>query len=135
MSAFVVAPEHINAIVSWGEAHKHQASYWWAGRRRPIAGDAARVASVLHAQNVRSVNARYEECDPGHGHRYVQRPRARQLSAVQLLGALDCYEYQASETDDWPETEAHAIVDALRRMAIMDLPGYAWPTHDTLAAA
>ena len=61
MSAFLVDDYHINALVSWAAGrHGHQAiTYYWSGSRRDIRHDPRRVASVLFAENVRSVNARY----------------------------------------------------------------------------
>lgn len=94
MSAFVVSADHINALTSWAEAYgqkRHQLTYWWQGRHRPIAGDGARVAAVLYAENVRSVNSRYGENEPGHGHIYrpelaaARRPPVEILKALQLL--------------------------------------------------
>ena len=127
MSCYIVPAAHINALTSWAEAYGHnrrELAYYWQGKRRPIAGDGQRVASVLFAENVRSVNGRYDDSQPAHGHIYRPEPRTLRRSAVEILTALDGYEYQASECDDWNESEACAIVHALRAAAIQALPGY-----------
>lgn len=124
MSAYIVHPAHINALVSWAEGqHSPAVSYYWQGRHRPIAGDGDRIAAVLHAENVRSVNHRYAEHDPAHGHVYAPEG-GRDRSAVEILKAIDGYEYQACECPDYAETEANAICTALRNAAIHRLPGY-----------
>lgn len=122
MSAHVVPASHINALATWMASTG--STYYWAGRRRPVEGDAHRVAAVLYAENVRSVNSRYRQSDPAHGHLYTCNPQHARLSAVAILAALDCYEYQACECDDWDQSEACAIVHAARRDAIRALPGY-----------
>ena len=55
MSAYLVPAYHINALVSWaaGKHGSNAVSYYWAGRHREVRNDAARVASVLFAENVR----------------------------------------------------------------------------------
>lgn len=128
MSAFVVSDFHINALVSWAEQQMGigAVSYFWQGRGRYVREDAARVASVLFAENVRSVNTRYGEHESAHG--FVYRPAAavglRALSPVQVIKACHCLAYQSNETDDWEATEAKAILDAIERAAIYQLPGY-----------
>jgi len=122
MSCYLLPAAHIDALTSWAESIPGL-TYWWQGKHRPIAGDGQRVASVLYAENVRSVNGHYHENTPAHGHRY--RPELGAMRpAVAILKALDGYEYQACECDDWSGSEACAIVDALRRAAISALPGY-----------
>lgn len=130
MSAFLVNPYHINALVSWAafKAGPNIVSYYWGGRRRNIRGDEARIASVLYAENVRSVNARYNECDPAHGFRFKCEPQACYLKPGQILGALHCLEYQSCESSDWRESEAFAIVRGIEYAAIRMVDGYdgAW---------
>lgn len=124
MSAYLVPAAHINALVAWAE-NRHGSgavSYFYAGARRQVRNDAKRIASVLYAENVRSVNSRYKECDSAHG--FVYRPNLIDLSAVQVLKALDGYSYQACETGDWEDSEAFAIVAGIRSAAIHALPGY-----------
>ena len=125
MSANICPDFHINALVTWA-ANKHgnnSVSYYWQGSHRPLRGDAQRIASVLYAENVRSVNARYEACDPAHGFSYVPTSH-NLLNPVDVIKACHGYSYQACETSDWEQTEAHAIIKGIERCAIRALPGY-----------
>lgn len=125
MSAYIVPAAHINALVCWAECKNgnNAVSYYYAGSRRHVRNDAKRIASVLYAENVRSVNSRYKECDPAHGFVY-KRDLINLLSPVQVLKALDGYSYQACECEDWEASEAFAIVNGIRHAAIRCLPGY-----------
>jgi hypothetical protein len=40
------------------------------------------------------------------------------LLATQIVKACDCYDYQACETDDYPQSEAAALVEKVREQAI-----------------
>jgi hypothetical protein len=46
------------------------------------------------------------------------------LTAVELLKAIDCYEYQASEYSKYEGSGTQSIVSSLRKSAIAALPGY-----------
>lgn len=122
MSAFIVSDYHINALVSWAaDRHGYRAvTYYHAGRRRDIREAPARVASVLYAENVRSVNARYDEAERADGFRF-KRVATSRLKAADIVNACNCLDYQSCETPDWRETEAFAIVDAIRDAAVRDL--------------
>ena len=123
MSAYLVPGYHIDALVTYAALTGGGLSYYWQGSRRAIRGDEARVASVLYAENVRSVNARYAQHDSAHGHRY--RPVLPMLRAIDIIKACHGYAYQACETDDWESTEAAAVVRAIEAGAVRMLPGYA----------
>lgn len=126
MSAYVVSDYHINALVTWA-ATRHgndRVTYYWEGRSRDVRENPKRIASVLYAENVRSVNARYNECDtPSFRYRPIALGYAK-LTPVQVLKACNCYEYQACETDDWEQSEACAIINGIREEAVSALPGY-----------
>lgn len=139
MSAFIVPDYHINALVTWAmERHGLSAvSYFWGGRRREVRNDQKRIASVLFAQNVRSVNYRYQDAEPAHGFKF-QRV-ANRLNPIDVIKACHGYSYQACETDDWDQTEAFAIIHGIERAAIRALPGYdnsnAWCLSEDKVAA
>lgn len=139
MSAYVVPDYHINALVTWAmERHGLAAvTYYWGGRRREVRGDEKRIASVLHAENVRSVNSRYNEADPAHGFKFKRV--SNRLNPIDVIKACHGYGYQACETADWEQSEAFAIVDAITQSAIRSLPGYeasrAWCLTEDKATA
>ena len=135
MSAFVVNPSHICALVHWSVtpkpghypgAGRAPLRYYWNGSSHQISGNEQRVASVLHAANVRSVNARYQDNISADGFKYraPTSSKLRNLSPIQILKANHCYAYQACETDDWQQSEAFAIIAAIEQEAICTLPGY-----------
>lgn len=97
---------------------------------------ASLYADVLYRENIRSVLTRYPkdtiESAPGP----IKKPAhitvtardhctaALRLPAVALLKMLDCLEYQSCESDDWENTVAYRLLNAIRRAAIRAIPGY-----------
>ena len=91
------------------------------------------LGQMLAAQNAASVRYRYEDAD-GRGmvpswadafYEYTPIPPLDPSpTVVELLCAIDCYEYQACETPGWPDTEAFQFCEALRKGLIRHLPGY-----------
>lgn len=124
MSAYLVPDYHINALVSWaaGRHGSNAVSYYWGGRRRDVRGDEKRIASVLYAENVRSVNARYRESDPAHG--FVFKRVVNVLNPIDVIKGCHGYGYQACEAEGYEQSEAFAIVAAIAQSAICALPGY-----------
>lgn len=55
---------------------------------------------------------------------YAYKRYGNALKPVVVLKAIDCYEYQSCEHDEWAESEAHAFCHALRKRMIHSLPGY-----------
>ena len=83
-----------------------------------------RIGQVLLAENVRSVNHRYDEQRGGESYHFTRFPYV--VRVANLLGLIDCLAYQSCEHPEWEESEAHAILQALKGAAIHQLPGYAW---------
>jgi hypothetical protein len=91
------------------------------------------VGQMLVDANTASVNDRYDENNV-----YVYSyspPKHIQWQTVELLKAIDCFEYQSCETGDWVGSEAYNFCDSLRGRLIGTLPDYsdsAWGiTADT----
>lgn len=124
MSAYVVPDYHINALVSWaaGRHGSGAVSYYWEGKRREVRGNEKRIASVLYAENVRSVNSRYKESDPAHG--FVYKAVPNMLNPIDVIKGCHGYGYQACEAEGYEQSEAFAIVAAIAQSAIRALPGY-----------
>lgn len=55
---------------------------------------------------------------------YSYKQPRRRFSPVEILKAIDCFDYQSCETGDWRETEAYAFCQSLRDDMIGRLPGY-----------
>ena len=124
MSAFTLSNKHITAMLSMsGPRYPGDgASYYWNNEAHAFNGHAQEIGQKLVDQNWRSVNYRYDENEPAP--RYAYEHPAMQVTPVQVIKACNCYNYQSCETPDWPETEAYAIMRALRERAINSLPGY-----------
>ena len=133
MSAFVVGHDHIDALLSYAIEHK-------LGYYDPILKDrvyfteanATDHGRALLKENERSVGHRYGETDPtdmpgtiGQNSRnYVWHQWEGKLTAVSILKACDCFDYQACETDDYEASGAYRIIDAIRGAAGRRTPGY-----------
>ncbi|MGA2162921.1 MAG: hypothetical protein ABSH36_00450 [Solirubrobacteraceae bacterium] len=147
MSAFVVSHSHIHLLVhtamygptatrrTWHTfSYYHRTPNEPAGNSgtqhtiRPGDFDAAdKLGQLLVSENVKSVHSRYpnDHCIPPEDYSALYRfgtpPR---VSTIDVLVALDSYEYQACEHSGWRTSEAHSFTDALRRAVIGHLPGY-----------
>lgn len=123
MSAFVVSNETVTGML---EGAKHFIGhnglyYYWNDEVHYFAGHTKEIGQILVDENYKSVNYRYSEETPSH--QFAVMP-IRHLSHVEILKLCDCYTYQACETPDWEESEAYAIVQAIRARVIHTLPGY-----------
>lgn len=144
MSAFVVDFHHINALVTF--ALDVQASYWNPAAQERVnvtSYNAEEIGRLLLDENVRSVGHRYSGRISGEEKSaaadYAFKRYNAPLSAVQILKAVECLEYQCCETDDWESTVAWRICQSLKGYAISRLPGYdaaAWgvPSASTFSA-
>lgn len=158
MSAFVVEPTHVDALVSaglswrigcsdlrwfWPELDRSEDMDALRGKTRELTFDSAgRVASMLYTECYVSVRYRYDS--PAHEEMpgLIDMPRPDEYvfaimngtpDPVVVLKALSCYEYQACEHPGWLSSEARQFCDALRHRAIRALPGYdaaPWEIHD-----
>ena len=124
MSAYLVPDYHINALVGWAASRhgSNAVSYYWQGKHRQVRNDERRIASVLYAENVRSVNARYKESEPAHG--FIFQRVVNMLNPIDVIKGCHGYSYQACEADGWEESEAFAIIGGIENSAIRSLPGY-----------
>ena len=77
---------------------------------------------MLVDENAASVNYRYDE-DDAYIYAY-QQPQHTTWTDVEILKALDCYQYQSCEHPAWRDSQAHAFCRALEGRLIQALPGY-----------
>jgi hypothetical protein len=128
MSAFICSDMHINAIVNY--AADKRISYWLKnGERVEItAFNAEEVGRILMAENVRSMVARYGdsleegERNADSDYRYALFPTP--LTAVEVIKACHCLDYQSCETEDWETSLACEILSRIIKHATHDIPGY-----------
>lgn len=149
MSVYIVSIHHIRALVNAGlnlrdgplrwersvpTAEQRERAYQrgmpWGSEALEVVKEitavltretAERVGAMLVAQNRYSADFRYDESEIEE--LYTHGPSSRR-TVIELLGAINCYEYQACETPDWEQSEAYRFCDALRRALIRELPGW-----------
>ena len=123
MSAFIVSNDHIKALVRFASVNDlgyyHVASATFVR----VSGKEDSAAQMLLNENVRSVNFRYG--DTAQADRISYDINTPGLTAVQIIKAAACLEYQSCETSGWTDSEAKALLDSIRSEAIAQLPGYA----------
>jgi hypothetical protein len=137
MSAYIVSPDHITALLAGFAAHSRRQ------RCRPLSeDDLSEIGRQLLLENCRSVAYRYDTpVDDGwqdyrFDRKYLFRPPVR--ATAQLLKLCDCLEYQSCERDDWYASAAFRKLDEIRSVLISSLPGYEqgpWEFHFDKEAA
>lgn len=86
----------------------------------------ALIKEELRLENQASIRARYgddEDFDKGAPFKPIWEDQA---TIAQALGALSCYEYQASESDTWQKSYAFALCKAIRRNLCRKVSGDNW---------
>lgn len=147
MSAFIVDPIHIDALVTAGlEFSRPYGLHWYdvdpdeldhddvADHHHELTYETAgRTAVMLYAENCASVLYRYPQDTIQSAPGLIDKPTPdeyefRKLPGtpkpVDVLSALACYEYQSCEHPGWKTSEAKRFCDALRAACIRRLPGY-----------
>jgi hypothetical protein len=124
MSAFIVGDEHISAMLKAANlcGPGGGRSYYWNGEGTAFLSNIQVIGQKLVDENYRSVNSRYES--DNEPRQFTRKIFNRKIEPVEIIKACDCYIYQSCESPDWQESEAYAIVQVLREMAIKALPGY-----------
>ena len=139
MSVYILDPETFKTLALFAVSKKHNSSrvYPYSFEQysdKPLTDPQTAAdfyANLLFNENVRSVKHYYPESDslpgpidlPGK----IIMPLIRPISdadPIQILKTLDSLEYQSCETEDWEETPACMLVNAIRKAAVHDLPGY-----------
>jgi hypothetical protein len=144
MSAFIVSRTHIDALVTAAQsraigcADASPFRYWFNGESRSVQmydqAAADDLGRTLWLENLRSVAARYPNDASGDRpgpcdlrdeeiEGYTFSPVPGTPDAVTTLTLIRCLEYQSCETDDWQQTEAYAILQALTQDCIRKIPG------------
>jgi hypothetical protein len=86
------------------------------------------VGQMLVKENYDSVHHMYEGSNqiikPVMDEPYMFSRVLSKIDPVQVLKAIDCYEYQSCEHPQWLESESRVFCQSLRARAINRLPGY-----------
>lgn len=123
MSCFTVTDNHLSAIIGW--ACRANLNAGWVenpGRHAYRPGMEQEAVDILHAANVRSVNARYRLANIPAG--AVFQVNAPKLLPVEVIKACDCVEYQCTEWDEFEGSDAQKLLRDIQCAAIRALPGY-----------
>jgi len=149
MSAFIVGKKHIDYMISAGLKYTKYGPLRWyqpkstedveSGNSDQLGLDnilrniheyelteetADAVGRMLWMENHVSVAYRYgKQMDVTIGEPY-RFERQRKTDPVVVLKAIACYEYQSCEDPEWETSQAKAFCNALRSVAISNLPGY-----------
>lgn len=144
MSAFIVSHDHIDALVTFAVHHKLR--YRANDRMIDITADnATEVGAILLQENTRSVLYRYrgrtEDTAPGRKDETVANYVFRSFERIKLLpqhklvglilSGCSCFDYQACETEDYEQSTAYRIIDAIRTEAVRMVPKYDAPWEIT----
>lgn len=119
MSAFVHSKAHIDALVTLVLAGPNgiRPTDWYS----PTELTPDQIGQMLWAENVASVNARYEEANPAETYTYTPGQR---LKVIEGLKAVLSYEYQSCEHDGWDTSKAFRLMNAVKDRLINRLPGF-----------
>jgi len=134
MSAFIVSDTHINALVRYASRHNVRAFYGNPLAMFQVKDNEQATAELLLAENVKSVNYRYRDNEV----MSITYDRgAPILTAIQAIKAAQCLRYQSCECDDFEESIAFKLIEAIIADAIPRLDGYEsaqWGISDKVTA-
>lgn len=140
MSAFIVTDTHINALVRYASRHKisiffnRQLGFPFGKERLNTFDNEQAIAQILLDENVKSVNYRYRDNEVM---TITYDPSAPILTAIQAIKAAQCLKYQSNECDDFEESIAFKLIEAIISDAIPRLEGYesaSWAIADKVTA-
>lgn len=120
MSCFIVSDAHISALAAF--VIRSEILTW-----NPTTGLPYRpqeIGDMFHAENVKSWNARYPKDATEPSFHLVERAYLAPRTLVQILRAIECFEYQSCDHDEWPESDVAKLCQRMRIKAIQLLPGY-----------
>lgn len=134
MSAFIVSDTHVNALVRYASRHNVRAFHGNPLAMFQVKDNEQAAAELLLAENVKSVNYRYRDNEV----MTITYDRgAPILTAIQAIKAAQCLRYQSCECDDFEESIAFKLIEAMIADAIPRLDGYEsaqWAISDKVTA-
>lgn len=127
MSAFILSNAHLSAVIGYACRKNIRFSCEIPGTLGftscAVAGNEDEIFAELASQNARSVGHRYalEDDEVASGSYILTAPK---LSAIEVIKAAQCIDYQSCEHPEWSTSKAKRFIDAVVSSAISDLPGY-----------
>lgn len=118
MSAFICNDYHISVLAAYADA-KRLGSHFKLNT-------AETIGAMLYAENVKSVNARYNDKSPLDGFKFVSHAYiARELgNPVAIIKAARCLDYQSCEHSTWEQSDACKLLQHIISIAISSLKEY-----------
>jgi hypothetical protein len=121
MSAFIVTDSHINALVRYASRHNIRVFYGATLQCHAVRESEQSTADILLNENVKSVNYRYNENDNAS---IVYDYKAPLLTPIEAIKAAQCLRYQSCEHNDYEQSIASKIIEAIIVDAIPRIDGY-----------
>jgi hypothetical protein len=144
MSAFVVSTAHIDTIVSAAIDLELFAAHTDHGTLERVCPETASAfGKMLLAENVRSVVHRYHLTGSAEAFDYAELVETYEfryypcVPAGAAAKALDCFDYQSCETDDYEKSLAYAFTCRMAKALNKHLAGYEaapWGIDDRIPA-
>lgn len=130
MSAWVVGQDHIDLMVTAAMRLSG-----WNEKYINIPETADILGKGLWKENYNSVNHRYDERKRTPAYHWtpvaeVQEEVLRPEVLVQIIHAVDCYEYQSCEHPAWSDSTAYWACQAVKAWAEEQLVAMDWPKDE-----
>lgn len=148
MSCYICDRHHINYLVNAAMSKGicyHQLFSFWSEKKNELIivteKNATAIGQMLWDENIKSVAHRYNyNSDDFYNDGSRKRPLPGPIDEdyvfryklihgltyipVEVLKAIDCYNYQSCEHNTYRKSDAYHFMDSLRSLAIDNLPGY-----------
>lgn len=121
MSAFLCSNKHLSTIVRAAIPGSGVATFPYGDKRLTR----KELGQLLLDENIRSLKARY-----GDRHGVIESETRFRMELVEYpdpvaaIKLINSYQYQACESDDWEQTEAYKVSEAIKDGLTRHLPGY-----------
>lgn len=126
MSAFIVSPEHVSALVTYAIANR--VSYYGFKAKASIQiteTNASVVGAELLAENVKSVSYRYsgriDREEKRAAKNYVFNAHPGDFDHSDIIAACRCLDYQSCEHAGWARSQAREILNCIVTHAAVNL--------------
>ena len=106
MSAFICSKLHIQTIA------QHYVQIMKTG-------DALEIANILHRENIKSVNYRYDEKTRYRAWKNLND--VQPVSLVQLYKLVQCLDYQSCEHNEWKASKAYSLLVELEATIVPEI--------------
>jgi len=114
MSCFICNNYHISVLANYAA---EQQLFYRHNNKTKRANDAAIIGLILHKENVRSYNYRYNKHLPTTDFTFVYEVQEKPFHESVIISAANCLDYQSCERSDWERSEARAILTAIKARA------------------